>query len=91
MRKIEERFGITSARYKRTECFRRIKPEKLAHELRSNTMQDVLLLDLREKDDFESFHIRVCAPDVSACCRFSAALMRLRRLGASAATSACMV
>jgi hypothetical protein len=59
MRKIEDRLGLASARYKRTECFRRIKPEKLAHELRSNNMQDVLLLDLREKDDFEALRIRV--------------------------------
>lgn len=59
MRKIEDRLGLVSARYKRTECFRRIKPEKLAHELRSNNMQDVLLLDLREKDDFEALRIRV--------------------------------
>lgn len=59
MRKIEDRMGLASARYKRTECFRRIKPEKLVHELRSDNMQDVLLLDLREKDDFEAFRIRV--------------------------------
>ena len=59
MRKIEERFGITSARYKRTEVFRRIKPEKLALELRAGNAQDVLVLDLREKDEFDSFHIRV--------------------------------
>ena len=59
LRKIEDRFGITSARYKRTESFRRIKPEKLAHELRAGSLQDVLLLDLRDKEEFDSFHIRV--------------------------------
>ena len=80
MRKIEDRFGITSARYKRTECFRRIRPEKLAHELRSNNMQDVLLLDLREKDDFESFHIRVSAHSAPAGGRRAAARVRLQHL-----------
>ena len=59
MRKIEERLGITSARYKRTENFRRMKPERLAQELRAGTMHDILLLDLREREDFDSFHLRV--------------------------------
>lgn len=58
MRKIEERFGITSARYKHTECFRRIKPEKLAYELRRGNVDDLLLLDVRDKDEFASFHLR---------------------------------
>lgn len=58
MRKVEDRFGITSARYKRTEVFRRIKPEKLALELRAGTVDDVLILDLREKDEFEAFRVR---------------------------------
>jgi hypothetical protein len=59
MRKIEERLGLTSARYKRMECFRRIRPEKLAAELRAGRVEDILILDLREKEEFESFRIRV--------------------------------
>lgn len=71
MRKIEERFGITSARYKRTEVFRRIKPSNLAAELRAGNVQDVLVLDLREKDEFDAFHIRVSHlhPHTLGCCR----------------------
>ena len=59
MRKIEEQFGLTTARYKRTESFRRIKPEKLAEELCTGNTSDLLLLDVRDVDEFESFRLRV--------------------------------
>ena len=59
MRKIEEQFGLTTARYKRTESFRRIQPEKLAEEVRTGNTSDLLLLDVRDVDEFESFRLRV--------------------------------
>jgi len=68
---VSPRAGITNVRYKRTECFRRIKPEKLAHELRAGNVQDVLLLDLREKEEFDALHIRVCVCVCVCVCEYT--------------------
>jgi rhodanese-related sulfurtransferase len=47
MKRVEERFGLSSFRYKRAELFARVKAD-----------EDVLLLDLREKSEYDEFHIQ---------------------------------
>mmetsp|Transcript_42555 Transcript_42555/g.101282 ORF Transcript_42555/g.101282 Transcript_42555/m.101282 type:complete len:295 (-) Transcript_42555:77-961(-) len=58
MKRVEERFGLSSFRYKREELFARVKASKLAEQMEEHGLADVLLLDLREKSEFDEWHIQ---------------------------------
>ncbi|EKX42259.1 hypothetical protein GUITHDRAFT_111821 [Guillardia theta CCMP2712] len=55
---VEESFGLVSARYKRREPFKRVKASKLVEQITLGSMDDVLILDLRSQEEFDSFRIK---------------------------------